>query len=144
MAYWIFKCNPTFYRLEDRLVDPCPKITWLASRYRDEIGPGDTVFVWITGKDRGVRAVMTINGAPCKMAEIESEQKYAAERDTEIRFRVVATLTHRNVNLSHVDLRKQPGLKDLSVFHGCQRGTNFLVTPSQGAVLMRMIHGDRI
>jgi hypothetical protein len=49
MAYWIFKCNAELYRLKDRLADPNPRISWAVSRHREEIGPEDTVFVWLTG-----------------------------------------------------------------------------------------------
>jgi EVE domain len=55
MAYWIFKYNPEKYRLDDRLADPNPEITWTVSRHRREIAPGDTIFIWQTGRDRGIR-----------------------------------------------------------------------------------------
>jgi hypothetical protein len=34
---------------------------------------------------------------------------------------------------------RQPGLEDLSVFHGFQQQTNFPVTPEQGAILLRLV-----
>jgi predicted RNA-binding protein with PUA-like domain len=120
MAFWIFKCNPEVYRLDDRLADPNPTISWTVSRHRDEIGPGDTVFLWVTGRTRGIRAVMRVDHAPREMPELETEQQYWAARDTEEKWRVVGALTHRDVNLSHTDLRGVQGLEDLSVF---QRGT---------------------
>jgi len=39
MAFWIFKHNPEKYRLNERLADPNPTITWTVRRFRDEIGP---------------------------------------------------------------------------------------------------------
>jgi hypothetical protein len=45
MAFWFFKCNPEQYRLAARLADPNPNTSWMVTRYRDEIGPGDTVFI---------------------------------------------------------------------------------------------------
>src|SRR5262245_54481687 len=45
MAFWIFKCDPKRYRLSDRLMDPNPEITWMVTRYKKEIAPGDTVFL---------------------------------------------------------------------------------------------------
>src|SRR5205807_2445612 len=110
MAFWIFKCNPDLYRLEDRLSDPNPTISWTVSRHREEIGPGDTVFLWVTGRNRGIRAIMRVDQAPREMPELESEQSYWAGRDTEEKWRVIGTLTHRDVNLSHTDLRGEPGL----------------------------------
>jgi hypothetical protein len=75
------------------------------------------------------------------MAEFESEQRYWAERDTQEQSRVVATLTHRDVNLPHLALRETEGLQELSVFKGFQQATSFPVTPEQGAILMRLAGG---
>ena len=58
MAFWIFKCNPEKYRLSERLADATPAISWRVTKYHDEIGPGDTVFIWETGPERGIRAFM--------------------------------------------------------------------------------------
>jgi len=142
MAFWIFKYNPEKYRLTDRLADPSPTITWTISRYRDQINSGDTIFIWETGPNRGVRAVLRAEGAPLDMPEIESEQKYWAERDIEVRCRVLATITHRDINLRSTDLQLLPGLMNLSVFHGFQQGTNFPVTPEEGAILQRLVGGS--
>jgi hypothetical protein len=138
MAFWIFKCNPEKYRLADRLADPNPKITWKVSRYRDEIGPGDTVFIWETGRNRGIRAVLRAESVPEDMPELDSEQPYWAKRDTEVLCRVRATIIDRDVNLPHIYLRCVPGLENLSVFHGFQERTNFPVTPEEGAILVRL------
>jgi len=139
MAFWIFKCNPEKYRVADRLADPNPDITWIVSRYRDQMGPGDTIFIWETGPDRGIRAVLRADGVPEDMQELESEQPYNTERDNEVRCRVRATITDRDVNLSHSDLRSVPGLENLSVFHGFQQRTNFPVTPEEGAILLELV-----
>ena len=138
MAFWIFKYNPEMYHLAERLADPNPDITWTVSRYRNQIAPGDTIFIWETGRDRGIRAILRAEGAPQDMAELESEQPYWAQRDTEVRCRVRATILRRDVNLSHTELRSVPGLENLSVFQGFQQGTNFPVTPDEGAILLRL------
>ena len=139
MAYWIFKCNPEKYRLSERLGDSNPIITWTVSRYRDQINPGDTVFLWETGPDRGIRAVFRVESAPQELPELESEQPYWVQRDTESRCRVVGILTRRDVHLPGDNLRSVPGLEELSVFHGFQQSTNFIVTPEQGSILVRLI-----
>jgi hypothetical protein len=139
MACWIFKYNPAFYRLDDRLADPNPEITWTVSRYRDQIAPGDTIFIWRTGRDRGIRAVLRAEAIPEDMAEIESELPYWTQGDNDIRCRVRATIIDRDVDLPHTELRTVPGLANLSVFHGFQQGTNFPVTPDEGAILLRLI-----
>lgn len=142
MAYWIFKYNPQLYRLADRLADPNPEVTWTVSRYRDQIAPGDTIFVWETGSNRGIRAVFRAEAVPQDMAELETEQPYWAQRDTAIRCRVLATIIERDVDLPHTALRTVPGLENLSVFHGFQQTTNFPVTPDEGAILLGLIRSQ--
>jgi len=140
MAFWIFKCNPERYRLDERLADRAnSRITWTISRFKDEIGPGDTVFLWVTGNDRGIRAIMRVDDAPRMMPELESERAYWFDDDTKERLRVVGTLTHWNVNLRHDELRATEGLAELSVFKGFQQATNFPVTPEEGMILLRLI-----
>jgi hypothetical protein len=114
-------------------------ISWTVSQHRDEIGPADIVFLWVTGRNRGIRAVMRVDQAPREMAELESEQPYWAERDTEEKWRVIGTLTHRNVHLPHTQLREIKGLEELSVFHGFTKMTNYSVTPAQGGILLRLV-----
>ena len=141
MAYWIFKCNPEKYRLADRLADPNNTLTWTVSQHRDAIGPGDTAFIWETGQNRGIRAVMRVDEAPREMAELETEQVYWNERDTTEHWRIVGTLTHRDVGLIHTDLRQVPGLEKLSVFSGFQQKTVFPVRPEEGVILLRLVAG---
>ena len=142
MAFWIFKFNPDRYRLADRLADPTPTLTWTVSRFRDEINAGDTVLLWVTGQQRGIRAVIRVDEPPRLMAEMESEQAYWVERDTQEQFRIVGTLTCRDVNLPHTEQREVEGLADLSVFTGFQQATNFPVTPAQGEILSRLVGGS--
>lgn len=144
MAFWIFKCNPEQYRLSQRLADPNPTTSWRVTKYRDEIGPGDTVFIWETGPKRGIRAVMRVDESPREQPELETEQPYNVQRDTETKVRVSGTLTQRDLNLSHEVLREVPGLEDLSIFRKdvYQQGTNFPVTPDEAAILLRLIQGE--
>ncbi len=51
MNYWIFKCNPDKYRIDDRLEDPEEIITWQITRYKENIAPGDLAFIWKTGNE---------------------------------------------------------------------------------------------
>ena len=124
------------------MTDPNPNLTWTVSRHRDRIGPGDTIFIWETGRDRGIRAVLRAESTPQDMPELESEQPYWAERDTQVLCLVLATITHRDVNLSHTYLRSMPSLENLSVFHGFQQGTNFRVTEDEGRILQRLAARD--
>jgi len=73
------------------------------------------------------------------MTEIDSELPYWNRGDNTVRCRVRATIVDRDVDLPHTELRAVPGLEDLSIFHGFQQGTNFPVTPDEGAILLRLI-----
>jgi hypothetical protein len=100
------------------------------------------VFLWVTGSQRGIRAVIRVDDPPRLMSEMEAEQSYWSEWDTQEQFRVVGMITHRDVNLPHHELRKVAGLADLSVFTGFQQATNFPVTPVQGEILLRLVAGS--
>ena len=138
MSYWIFKCDPERYRLSARLSDSNPAITWLVTRYKKVIAPGDTVFLLESGPRRAFRAVMRVDAGPHDMSEIEGEQSYWVERDTEQRCRVQGTITHR-ASLPVAELEGVEGLENLSILHGVQQGTNFRVTDSEGDILLSLL-----
>jgi len=137
--YWLFKCNPEKYRIDERLKDPESTITWRVTRYKDEIEPGDIAFIWRTGRDRGICAVMQIDSAPQDMPELDHELQYCVDLDTGIKCRVVGTLIERVGCFSHNVLRWVPGLENMAVFHGFQQATNFQVTPEEGEKLIELI-----
>jgi len=141
MSYWIFKCDPRNYRLADRICDPNPTITWWVTKYKKEIGPGDTVFLMETGANRFIRAVMRVDSVPQEMAERESEQAYWNGRDTGTRSRVVGTITHR-ADIAVDELSLVEGLQKLSIFHGVQQGTNFRVSDEEGAILISLVQSQ--
>jgi len=138
MSYWIFKTNPDKYLLDERLRDAEPKISWKVTRYKDEIKNGDIAFIWRTGENRGICAVMKIDSDPEDTEELETEQKYNVVRDNEIMMRVEGTLTHRFNCISHQVLRNMRGLENLSVFSGFQQTTNFKVTDEEGKILLKL------
>lgn len=144
MSFWIFKCNPEKYNITSRLADPNNHFTWTVTRFRDQIGPGDIIFIWETGPNRGIRAVIQAESAPQEMPELPSEQSYWAEPDNRTQCRVFATITHRHVNLPQSQLRSTPGLENLSVFHGFQQGTNFPVTSEEGHILMKLVSDQQV
>lgn len=143
MAYWIFKCNAEYYRIKDRLADPEERITWRVTRYRDEIKPGDTAFIWLTGRNRGICAVMAIESMPRMMPEIPTEIFYNITFENTEEWRTEGRLIRRGPYISHKQLRQEPGLHELSMFHGNQRATNFHVTAAEGDILMRLISPDQ-
>jgi hypothetical protein len=139
MAFWIFKCDPTRYRLDDRLADSNPVITWGVSHHEDEIKPGDVVFLWVTGENKGIRAVLRVDELPRMMRELPHEVPYCIDIDTGERVRVVCTLIRRDVNLPATTLRNNPGLGKLSALRGYPNVTNYPVSDAEGAILMQLI-----
>ncbi len=138
MATWIFKCDPKLYRLSDRLADPNNPISWLVTKYKNDIQPGDTVFLMETGPKRSILAVMRVDESPQELEELESEQTYWVSRDTERRCRIRGTITKR-VDLPIEELKGVEGLEHLSILEGFQQGTNFKVTEAEAEILLRMV-----
>ncbi len=139
MNYWIFKCNPERYLLEDRLADPEPSTTWRISRYRDRVQADDVAFIWETGSHRRIRATIRVDSSPQDMPELESELRFQTVPDTKIDCRVYATYLRRDLRIPATELRVVAGLEGLSVFHGYQQTTVFRVTSEEAAVLLRVI-----
>jgi predicted RNA-binding protein with PUA-like domain len=138
VSYWIFKCDPKKYSLSDRLAnEPEPRTTWLVTRYKKEIAPGDTAFLMETGSKRAIRAIMRIDSSPVDLPELEHEQRYWKERDTEVRCRVTGDITDR-VLLPIQELKDQEELQEISIFRGFQQGTNFKLTDDEGRKILSL------
>lgn len=143
MRYWIFKCNPDEYCIDERLRDNEPNLTWKVMQHRDEIRNGGVAFIWRTGPERGICAVIQIDSDIREMEEIESERKYL-KQPLGPRQRVGAHITERGfAPISHIELKGIQGLESLSVFSRkvWQRATNFTVTDEQGEILLKLVAG---
>jgi len=139
MSYWTFKSNPKKYKLNERLNNPDPNTSWRITRFKHEIHIDDIAFIWRTGKDRGICAVVRIYSEPQEMAELDLEKQYYVDLDVEIRCRVKGTIIKKFPCISHKILRTIPGLESLSVFHGFQQATNFPVTEKEGNIIESLI-----
>ena len=139
MSYWIFKANPSKYRLDDRLKDPQRVISWTVSRYRDQIKPGDIVFLWRAAEPRGIVATLKVLSPPVSMLEFVHEQKYWDGEDNDLLVRVVAEITQVFPTLSNLRLKNTPGLEDLSAFTGFQQATNFPVRDAEGEIILSLL-----
>lgn len=149
MNYWIFKCNPKYYRLDDRLNDSEEKTTWRIKQHKGKVKQGDIAFIWETGRDRGtwgIRATLQIDSAPVEMDELEAEKKYYIEPDFQPTpmVRVRATFRDRFTRVSAQDLMDIPQLAGLSVFRGPHQATNFEVTNDEGQFLLNYIKAQRL
>jgi hypothetical protein len=138
MRYWIFKCNPKSYRIDDRLRNPDPEIDWRVTRYWDEAMPGDTAFVWRTGEQRGICAELCIKSK----AEIDQAPKrdkyWVGGQRGPMRY-AEAVIVNRKRWLPAEGMKKDRRLRAMSVFHGFHQVTNFRLTPGQGSRLLELI-----
>ena len=140
MSYWIFKANPERFRIEERLKDARDQTSWLVTRYRADIKPGDVAFIWFGGREPGIRAVMRVDSQPAIRDELDHERPYWNDsRDAKPRHRVLGHFTNRCPLLTAKRLKSIRGLDKLSVFHGFQQGTNFRVTEEEGKALLRLV-----
>ena len=140
MNYWIFKCNPQRFRIDERLQDPNPRTNWRVTRHSDEIMPSDLAFIWRTGPDGGICAVMRVESRPEVMAEEKPDDEYWIDRlEAKPQLRVRGSFTHRFACLKRAVRKAVEGLEGLSVFHGWQQATNFPVTHEEGAILLRLV-----
>lgn len=145
VKYWIFKCNPEYYRLDERLNDPEPNSTWRVTRYKDEIKEGDIAFIWLVGNKRvrGIRAIVRIDSLPADMDEIETEKSYYVKLDFARINRVKITFLERSPLVSAETLKNIPSLSNLSVFHGVQQPTNHKVSHEEGEFLVQYIKSHK-
>ena len=144
MNYWMFRCDPTKYKLDDRLKDANRLTNWRVSQHRNDIHAGDIAFVW-AGTKGGIRAVLRIDSEPREMTEMEHELAYCGD-DLDIRagLRVEATYIDMDVHLLPAKIKEVPGLEHLKVFTGYHQQTNYPVTPEEGKKLLMLIDTDII
>jgi hypothetical protein len=82
---------------------------------------------------------MDVGSDPRNMHEFEHELKYYKKPDLEKILRVEGKFIYKFECIKKKDLGKIHGLKNLPVFHGVQRGTNFEVTEFDGKKLEQII-----
>jgi hypothetical protein len=143
VTYWIFKGNPERYDLDGRLRHPDPKTSWNATRYRDDLVPGDIAFIWRTGPKGGIVAVMRLDSRPQEIAEVSPDASYwLHKRETGPAWRVLGTFTHRIRCLQRERILLTPGLENLSIFRGFQQATNFRASEAEGEILMKLVEAS--
>ena len=91
--------------------DPEPRITWLVSRYKDEIKKGDIAFIWQTGPDRGLVGAMTIDENPRLCDEIQNELHYCKELNSGLACRATGKLIARTNLIPSSHLKEISGLE---------------------------------
>lgn len=130
MNHWIFQSKPERYDLRDpgNMV-PGTNDTWIASRYRTEMRPGDLVFFWMSGSadERGIYGWGRLSGRPRPdgdghIVDIRYERR----------------LTH---HLPAQHIAAERGLADLLILR-IAIGTNFLINRQEAQHIARLLARD--
>lgn len=123
MNVFIFQSVPTRFDLREKL-RPGDKETWYATRYRNDMHPGDLVFFWMAGEEdiRGLYGWGHIVSTPYIKEEWDS---HGVDISYEVKFEepILAST-----------LRDDPVLGQMLIFRAPQ-ATNFLLTDAQVAQL---------
>ena len=139
MRYWIFQCNPKRYDIDGRLAEGESEISWLVTRYKNDIAPGDLAFIWQAGPHRGVRAIMRVESAPGDLVDRDLDAQYWSDPgDKRLACRVQGTLIARFSVAGVDEIRAVPGLRDLSILRVPQ-GTNFAVSQEEAGLLLKLL-----
>lgn len=139
MNYWIFKCNPLIFDIDERLKNPEQGTTWQVKQFKKDIKKGDRAFIWRCGKNLGIIGLMDVVSNPQNMHELEHELKYYEKPDLERKLRVEGKFIYKFDCIKKKDLEIIHGLNSLPVFYGVQRGTNFEVNEFDGKKLEGII-----
>lgn len=137
---WIFQANPRLYDIDAALAN-LKQMTWSISAYKDEIAPGDEVFLWRSGPEAGIVGVATVLTEPVVMRGEEEGLRFAREpeRFNSPQLRVRLRLDHAvSPVLSREVLKADTRLEQLSILKFSQ-GTNFVVTPTQAKLLHEIL-----
>lgn len=81
---WIFQANPKTYNIDGAL-QKLKEITWSVTRYKNEIQPGDRVFLWRSGGEAGIVADGTVMTAPDEMEIPGEDRGFVKNRRTPLR-----------------------------------------------------------
>ena len=132
MNYWLFQANPKYYRLLDAIKD-LDEISWLVTRYTNDMEVGDGVLIWMSGKNAGVYAVAEITQPPHLITEIPDPDYWIdptrfRQDKPHVRIRLIRKLLGQP--LRRFELKRDRILRDLLVIRA-PNSTNFKVTPQE-------------
>ncbi|MGK7956616.1 MAG: DUF262 domain-containing protein [Crocosphaera sp.] len=135
MAYWLFQSNPKYYRILDAIRD-FDKMTWMVSRFANQMSVGDGVLIWVAGRKAGVYAIAKLIDVPQIINHPLLDSDYWIDPDYQNKLQnqkfATIELTHKlleNPLLKH-DLKEDQILKELMVIRQPQ-STNYSLTLQQ-------------
>jgi len=141
---WLFQNNPNRFDIDGFLATQPTRTAWIVSRYRNEIGPGDQVFLWraIGGGnevDSGIVAEGEVLTRPALIKEHPSEHQFwrdpteADETTDRVLLRIVRIADGRSV-IRRTWLKDDPVLRDLLILR-MANGTNYKLSGEEAARL---------
>jgi hypothetical protein len=141
---WIFQGKPEIWDVVSG-VHQLDQFNWGVRQHKDEIGVGDHVFIWVSGKDAGIVAAAKVVSPAAYIADNEEELKrYPAGPPDKFKgkqLRVLLAIDKRlTPRITRGELLNHPLLKELSVLK-MPLGTNFSVSDRQARELESMVDG---
>ena len=142
MATWIFQGNPKTFDIDGYLEQCDSSVTWLVRQHANNIGVGDTVFLWrsegdgklpggIVAELQVVEPVRVQADDPASVPFWRSKAGAAvgAETASRVRLRLIRLASKREV-LKRDWLKEDAVLKNLAILKMAQQ-TNYPVTPAE-------------
>lgn len=137
---WIFQASPKFSNVQGA-VRSVEEPVCLVRQYREEIRPGDKVYLWECGSRGGIIALAEVVERPWVQAEpaeqlafIREGEKFAGDQ-LRVKLRIRKQIAP---GIPRKFLLLRPELAGLSILR-CPRGTNFRVTQEQAAALEKVV-----
>jgi MoxR-like ATPase len=135
--YWLFQGNPRrFLGMREWLAAKQVGTgeDWTASRYADEMRPGDEVVVWMSGPDGGICATAELTGSSFERPNTRSSRARGATEPA-VPLRVTRFV---DPLISREECRSHDVLRDLEVLH-VARATNYHMSKQQWDAVMDLL-----
>jgi MoxR-like ATPase len=140
---WIFQANPAYYDIANA-VRTLAEMNWAVNQSKNQIAPGDHVYIWKSGSDGGVIADGHILTSP----KVEATQEGVEFIKDPSRFPNDALRVRLTIDrvlaepLRRADLLQHPTLKNLPILKFAN-ATNFNITRAEDHALERLITDEQ-
>ncbi len=140
---WIFQANPEIYDVR-AAIRKLPEIGWTVSRHKEEIAPGDRVYLWESGPQGGIvgvaRVLTPASVGPVPDEDISFWKKPPDKTDLDkprVRLHIIGVV---EPTLERSKIASEPQLSNLRILRQPQ-GTNFVVEKQERDVLEKLLIG---
>jgi AAA domain (dynein-related subfamily)/EVE domain len=140
---WIFQANPEVYDVR-AAIRKLREIAWTVSRHKEEIAPGDRVYLWESGPLGGIvgvaRVVGPVSAGPMPEDDITFWKKKPGKTDLDKAWVELHILGIAEPALERARIASEPQLSHLGILRQPQ-GTNFSVDKKQAETLEGLLRG---